>query len=40
MTPDDRERTDPDYRPWSWLAGLAFSGGVIALMFRLALSIG
>lgn len=40
MDEDSREKTDPTYRPWSWLAGFAFAGVVMVLMFRLALSIG
>ncbi len=39
MTPDEREKTDPDYRPWSWIAGFALAGGIMALMFGLALSV-
>ena len=40
MTPDERELTDANYRPWSWIAGLGFGFGLIALMFELALSVG
>ena len=40
MTPDDRERSDPDYRPWSWILGLAAAAGVLWLMFALSLSVG
>lgn len=40
MTPDQREKTDPHYRPWSWIAGLAFGALVIWLMFALSLRIG
>ena len=40
MTPDERDKTDPDYAPWSWIAGLAFAAVVVWLMFALSLSIG
>lgn len=40
MTPDAREKTDPHYRPWSWLAGLAGGAGIVWLMFALSLSVG
>jgi hypothetical protein len=40
MTPNERETTDPDYRPWSWIAGFAFGGLVFWLMFELSLSVG
>lgn len=39
MISDDREKTDPDYRPWSWIFGFLLAGGIIALMFGLALSV-
>ncbi|MDF1584994.1 hypothetical protein SH611_03600 [Geminicoccaceae bacterium 1502E] len=40
MTQDEREASDPDYRPWSWIAGLLFGFGLIAVMFELALTVG
>ncbi|MEM8664414.1 MAG: hypothetical protein AAGF49_09870 [Pseudomonadota bacterium] len=40
MQENEREKTDPTYRPWSWLAGFAFGIAIMVLMFQLALSIG
>ena len=40
MTPDAREKTDPHYRPWSWIVGFAFGGLVVWAMFAFSLSIG
>jgi hypothetical protein len=40
MEPNHREQTDPNYRPWSWIAGFAFAALVVWLMFELSLQIG
>jgi hypothetical protein len=40
MAPDEREATDPNYRPWSWIAGFVLAALVIWLMFELSLRVG
>jgi len=40
MQENEREKTDPNYRPWSWITGFAFSFFIIWLMFELSLTIG
>lgn len=39
MEENEREKTDPTYRPWSWLTGFAFGITIMVLMFELALSV-
>lgn len=40
MQENELEKTDPTYRPWSWITGFAFGALVMWLMFELSLSIG
>lgn len=40
MNAEDNEKTDANYRPWSWIAGTLFAALVVWLMFELSLQVG
>ena len=40
MKTGEREHTDTDYRPWSWIAGFNIAAFIFWLMFELSLRVG
>ena len=40
MKTGEREHTEINYRPWSWIAGFIFAAFIFWLMFELSLRVG
>jgi len=40
MQENENEKTDPTYRPYSWIVGFLFSAFIIWIMFELSLAVG